>query len=177
LRSGARAHQNSTVTDNEAGSRPPSPVPSLPVPSPPAPSGSAVTDEDRNRYGLLLDRAAERGLIGPDDYRVRLEDLAAASTIEQMNRIVTELPAFVIPPVVRPRPRAPGLQVPGVTGSMGGPRRSRRSSPWLLLLIVVAVVAASLVFLTIYAEHTVRTRNSGLAPRATVALTVSALLP
>jgi hypothetical protein len=161
LHTGARAHQNSSVTDHEAGSRS----------SPPA-SGSAVTDEDRNRYGLLLDRAAERGLIGPDDYRVRLADLAAASTIEQMNRIVTELPVFVTPPAIRSRPRASGLQLPGVPSSMGA---SRRSSPWLLLLIVVAVVAASLVFLTIYAEHTVKSRNSGLAPRATVARTVSAL--
>ncbi|MGH9079232.1 MAG: DUF1707 domain-containing protein [Acidimicrobiales bacterium] len=141
----------------------------------PALSGSAVTDEDRNRYGLLLDRAAERGLIGPYDYEVRLADLAAASTIEQMNRIVTELPAFAPAAATPSVPRASataGLGRPG-SGPTGASRR--RSSPWMLLVIVVAVVAASLMLLTIYAEHTVRSRNSGLAPSVPAVRTVSAL--
>jgi hypothetical protein len=151
------------VTDNAGGLGSPSSVP----------SGSAVTDEDRNRYGLLLDRAAERGLIGPDDYQVRLEDLAAASTVEQMNRIVTELPALKPASAVRSGPRASALPPSVGRGSMGVSRR--RSSPWLLLVIVVAIVAASLIFLTIYTQHLVRNRNSGLAPSVTVARTVSAL--
>jgi hypothetical protein len=140
---------------------------------PPVLPVSAVTDEERNRYGLLVDRAAERGLIDPDDYEVRLRDLAAASTLEQMNRIVTELPVFAPAPATRSSPRASGPSFPGGPLPMGASRR--RSSPWLLLLIVVAVVAASLVFLTISAEHTVRNRNSGLAPSVTATRTLSAL--
>ncbi len=152
------------VTDNEDRS---SSVPAVPP-------ASTITNDDRNRYGLLLDRAAQRGLIGPDDYRVRLGDLAEASTIEQMNRIVTELPAFVTPPAVRSRPRAAGVRVPRARASMEAPRRS---SPWLLLVIVVAVVAVSLVVLTVYAEHSVRSRNSGLASLGHPAQTLSDLRP
>ena len=73
-------------------------------PVPPAGSGPDVTDDDRNRYGRLLDRAAERGLLGPHDYEIRLRDLASASTIDQMNQIVTELPAFAsVPPTASAR--------------------------------------------------------------------------
>jgi hypothetical protein len=145
----------------------PRPVPSLMA-------EPAVTDEDRNRYGRLLDRAAERGLIGPADYEVRLGDLAEATTIEELNRIVTELPAFVPAPATTPGSRAGAGRALG-SGGLGAPARSRRrSSPWLLLVIVVAIMAASLVLLTIFAEHFARTRNSGL-PSVTSVGVVSAL--
>jgi hypothetical protein len=147
----------------------PRPVPSL-VAEP------GVTDEDRNRYGHLLDRAAERGLIGPSDYEVRLRDLAEATTIEELNRIVTELPAFGPAPATAPRSgsRAGAGRALG-SGGVGVPVRSRRrSSPWLLLVIVVAIMAASLVLLAIFAEHFARTRNSGL-PSVTAVGAVSAL--
>jgi hypothetical protein len=168
LHIGIRSHQNSMVTNDKGES---SPLPPLTV----FPSGSAVTDEDRNRYGLLLDRAAERGLIGPYDYEIRLRDLAAASTVEQMNRIVTELPAFAPAPARPSKPRASGA---ALLGSRGGARTARRrSSPWWLLVIVLAVLAISLVFLTIYAQHMVRNHNAGVAPSVTAARTVSALRP
>ncbi len=67
--------------------RPPSPVETA------APVGT-VTDEERTRYGLLLDRAAERGLLDSAEYEVRLRQLAEATTTEQMVAIVAELPAF-----------------------------------------------------------------------------------
>jgi hypothetical protein len=130
-----------------------------------------VTDEDRNRYGQLLDRAVERGLLGPSDYEVRLRELAEASTLEQMNSIVTELPAFA-PPSTPARSRSASLAT-AVGPAPPGPAR-RRQSPWLLLVIVIVVVAASLVFLALYAGHLVRSRNSGLAPPAVAARALSA---
>jgi hypothetical protein len=147
-----------------------------PGPTAPVDDESPVTDEDRNHYGLLLDRAAERGLLGPSDYEVRLRDLAAASTIDQMNRIVTELPAFAAaPPTGSARARA--SRTPATRGAADLRSARRRSSPWLLLVIVVVVVAASLVFLAVYAGHLVRTHNSGLAPAAVPARPVSAPRP
>jgi hypothetical protein len=53
-----------------------------------------VTDEDRNRYGVLLDHAAERGLLSPGDYQARLADVASATSLDELKRIVTELPVF-----------------------------------------------------------------------------------
>jgi len=63
----------------------PAPVPDLP---------SGVTDEDRNRYGVLLDHAAERGLLSPGDYQARLSEVASATSLDELKRIVTELPVF-----------------------------------------------------------------------------------
>ena len=80
--------------------RTPSP-PAAPPGPPPAPEASTqtdpvevITDEERTRYGLLLDSAAERGLLDPADYEIRLRELAEATTTAQMTDIVAELPAF-----------------------------------------------------------------------------------
>ena len=126
-----------------------------------------MTDEDRTRYGVLLDRAAERGLLAPYDYEMRLRDVASATTIEQMNRIVTELPAFT--------------RLAGATGATARNNRSpsdprissnrppfsavaqqRRARLWLMVAIVTVVAVASLLFLSIYTRHVVHNRNSGL---------------
>jgi Domain of unknown function (DUF1707) len=145
-------------------------------PAPPAP-GPGVTDDDRHRYGRLLDRAAERGLLDSHDYEVRLRDLASASTVDEMNRIVAELPAFTSVPAGTSRTRARGPVAGRPTHRPAWARPPRRSSPWLLLVIVVVVVAASLVFLSLYAGHLVHHRNSGLAPASVPAGSVSALRP
>ncbi|MHB1517566.1 MAG: DUF1707 SHOCT-like domain-containing protein [Acidimicrobiales bacterium] len=63
-------------------------------PPPPATGPVAVSDDERNRYGLLLDRAAERGLLSTDEYDARLRDLAIAGSVEELQRIVAELPIF-----------------------------------------------------------------------------------
>ena len=95
----------------------PAPVPDLP---------SGVTDEDRNRYGVLLDHAAERGLLSPGDYQARLSEVASATSLDELKRIVTELPVFdgvgtspaMGPGVAAAVPatsvsQAPSLQTPG----------------------------------------------------------------
>ena len=46
-----------TINGNETAA--PQPVPDLIT----GPYRSGVTDEDRNRFGVLLDHAAERGLL------------------------------------------------------------------------------------------------------------------
>jgi hypothetical protein len=146
----------------------PRPVPSL-APEPP------VTDEDRDRYGRLLDRAAERGLIGPADYRDRLRDLAEATTIEELTRIVSELPAFSVPPAATrsgPLGRRHALG-PGSVGLSRG--LERRPNPWVLLAIVVVVMAASLVLLAVFVEHLAHIHRTGLPTGPAAVQTVSAL--
>ncbi len=63
-------------------------------PPPPATGPIAVSDDERNQYGLLLDRAAERGLLSTDEYDARLRELAIAGSVEELQRIVAELPIF-----------------------------------------------------------------------------------
>jgi hypothetical protein len=114
-------------------------------------SPTAVTDEDRTRYGVLLDRAAEHGLLAPYDYEIRLRDLASATTVDQMNHIVTELPAFTATASARPprksMPANPPVEPDRPLGAPTGGRRSR--NPWLMLAA--------------YAQHMVRSHNSGMS--------------
>jgi hypothetical protein len=140
---------------------------------PPDPTGGSshiavdsgtVTDEDRTRYGVLLDRAAERGLLAPYDYEMRLRDLASATTIEQMNRIVTELPVLTRAAGATPRndrspsdPRISSNRPPSSAAA-----QQRRARMWLMVTIVMVVAIASLLFLSIYTRHVVHNRNSGL---------------
>jgi hypothetical protein len=120
-----------------------------------------VTDDDRNRYGLLLDRAAEGGLLASHEYEVRLRELASASTVDEMHRIVTELPAFTgpLPTTGRRRAAAP-------TGSAGpagltGPRK-RRTNTRLVMVALVLVLVVSMVVVYISAQHLTRLHNGGL---------------
>lgn len=159
----------------------PLPIPELggPAPAPPSPAvastGAApeVTDEDRQQYGRLLDRAMERGLLSPYEYETRLGELAEAPTLDDLKRIVTELPMFTASPSVS-RPsrssRLGGLPVagpsdglPSMTGSAGswppGTVKSQRGR-WTKLIILLIVVIALFVALSIYAEHLVHNHNN-----------------
>jgi hypothetical protein len=124
-----------------------------------------VTDEDRTRYGVLLDRAAERGLLAPYDYEMRLRDLASATTIEQMNRIVTELPAFTrVAGATARNNRSPSdPRIPSNRPPFSAAAQQRRARQWLMVAIVMVVAVASLLFLSIYTRHVVHNRNSGLS--------------
>jgi len=115
-----------------------------------------VTDDDRQRYGLLLDRAAERGLLDTAEYQHRLGDLASATTIDQMNEIVTELPVFSMPAATatrRPPRRSASLSSPAVKASS--------SNRWLVLAIMVVVVVAAIAFLAVYSHHLVDRQSPG----------------
>ncbi|MGH3576758.1 MAG: DUF1707 domain-containing protein, partial [Mycobacterium sp.] len=123
---------------------------------------ATVTDEDRTRYGVLLDHAAERGLLAPYDYEMRLQDLASATTVDQMNHIVTELPVFtaVATPPKKSRRAIPSV---GPDRPLGAPTGGRRGANlWLLMAILVAIVVFSLVLLAVSARHAVRNHSSGL---------------
>jgi hypothetical protein len=138
--------------------------------------GDAVSDDDRTRYGLLLDRAAERGLLSSYDYQVKLGELAEATTIDQMKTIVTDFPALTTPPTAtRPTTskRSSAAVAPGVGLAAVGGRR--RSSPWVLLGVLVFVVLASIVFFYLYAEHLVHTRGAGVLVSGAAARALSAL--
>ncbi len=134
-----------------------------PPPSPDEQVG--VSDEDRNSYGLLLDHAAERGLLSTDEYEVRLGELASATTIDEMRQIVTELPVFTAAAAATPTKgtRRPGpVAGPNSVMALGG---RRRSSPWVVLGLVLVVVVGLMVLFTIYAEHLTRSHSPGsLAP-------------
>ncbi len=95
-------------------------------PGSPDDRSNPVTDHDRTVYGDLLDRAAERGLLSEHDYQIRLGELAEATTVDQMQRIVTELPAFTPTPAASAHPLSRRDQAG--QGSASRHRQQRRRS-------------------------------------------------
>lgn len=137
-----------------------------------------VTDDDRQLYGRLLDSAMERGLLGAYDYEIRLHDLAEASTIDEMKKIVTELPMFSAPtPSAKPRksshlsisPSPPGSSsTPGSAYSrIPGVATKGRSNPWTKLIILLVVVVIMFAALSIYADHLAHNRQNSSSAVAT----------
>jgi hypothetical protein len=141
-----------------------------------APEDEVITDEMRTRYGLLLYRAAERGLLEPTDYEVRLRALADATTTEQMVEIVAELPAFTPPP-----PRGSPARAQRAGRASVGPRpgraapERRRMALWALLALLVVVAMASLVILALSVERLSKNRGSIGPPPPVATRPVSAL--
>jgi len=138
----------------------PQPVPELGH----APAASAVTDEERNAFGRLLDTAAEQGLLSPADYQERLGQVAEAGSVAELQRIVTEIPAFGGDPA----PSAAGGHA-DVDALLWAERtqavaRRERGNPWLVLVLVVAVLLVSLVALGLVAAHVIHTHASVGSP-------------
>ncbi len=153
------------------------PVTGGPVPGGPVPGGP-VTDDDRQRFGVLLDRALERGLLDPVEYQHRLGAIAAATTLEELRDLVTELP------VLR---TGAGVPVSGLGGGPGGGSRygasgeahqawlaslgrprygatsGPRRSPWPVLVVVLVVLVLLVVILAVVGAHLARTHQQGLA--------------
>lgn len=152
--------------------------------------GSDVTDEVRNRYGVLLDHAAERGLLPPAEYQVRLVELAEATSVEQLQRIVTELPVFggsanpvmvaggpvpvpgepvgpaavpdrAVGPSPDPAAAAPELDAALWASLTPATPRRNRGNPWVILIILVAVLLAALVGLALVAGHVSHAHTGG----------------
>jgi hypothetical protein len=148
----------------------PQPIPDL-TPGPPA---SGVSDEDRNRYGVLLDHAAERGLLSPTEYQIRLTEVAEAPSVEELQRIVTELPACAGPATRAPMAPAavggtrPGIPAPELDAALWAsltPAATRRGSgnPWVILAVVVVVLVVALVGLALVATHVTHAHPAGTA--------------
>ena len=174
-------------TDRTLGAAP-LPVPDLvpggagPAAAPrPVPAGATppavVSDDDRNRYGLLLDHAAERGLLSPSEYQARLGDLADATTEEELRRIVTELPAFGSPGdgagtltrSGRPTGSGAGVDAAALDSALWAaltPTRQRRGSgnPWVALAIVVVVLLVAIVALALVGAHLAHAHHTGAVP-------------
>jgi hypothetical protein len=133
-----------------------------------------ITDEVRTRYGHLLDSAAERGLLDPADYEIRLGELAKATTTAQMVEIVAELPAFAprLDGPVPPRSRR-AIQSASRAGSAAEQRRRRIM--WALMALLVIVALASLVILAFSVERLSRNHNSSPPPAPVATRPVSAL--
>jgi Domain of unknown function (DUF1707) len=150
-----------------------------PVGTPPDLSGLSeaatveVTDKDRHVFGALLDRAAERGLLNPHDYELRLGELASATSLEQMREIVTDFPmSSTAPSAAAAKKLSKPIRGSSAADAMLGmqgldPMRSsrhskERNSPWLLLGIVLVVFVVVMVLFSIYAEHTLHSHPTGL---------------
>jgi hypothetical protein len=180
-----RVVDNTGDRDNPGQSATPLPIPELGDP-PSADHPPAVTDEDRQQYGRLLDSAMERGLLSPYEYETRLSDLAEAPTIDELKRIVTELPIFgeaTSVPKPASKPAKPSLfggspvselsdglpLTPGTTRALArGAAKSQRSR-WTKLIILLIVVIALFVALSIYAQHLVHNHNNPSSSPAWVA--------
>ncbi|HVC67290.1 MAG TPA: DUF1707 domain-containing protein [Acidimicrobiales bacterium] len=145
-------------------------VPGAAVPGVPPP---VVTDEERNRYGVLLDHAAERGLLSAAEYRSRLAELADAVSVDELRRIVTELPAFGGP---AGRAVPPGPDPAAVDAALWAnltPAAERRGpgNGWVALALLVAVLVVAMVALALIVSHVAHNRHAGAA--GTVAVAVS----
>jgi len=131
-----------------------------------------VTDEERNRYGVLLDHAAERGLLSAAEYRTRLAELADAVSVDQLRRIVTELPAFGGP---ADRTVPPGPEPAAVDAALWAnltPAAERRGpgSRWVVLALLVAVLVVAMVALALIVSHVAHNRHPAAAGAVVVAV-------
>ncbi len=75
------------------------------------------TDEDRDRYLRLLDNARDRGLLDLDEHAYRVLAVGAATSLDELNSIVWELPPTMVRPgrPSQPDPSVPGASVPGAS--------------------------------------------------------------
>ncbi len=152
-------------------------APAAPTTSPPVPVGTGtpvITDEERSSYGVLLDRAAERGLLDSTEYDVRLRQLAGATTTAEMVAIVSELPAFTPAPTpTAPHQSRSAIQSASRTATGSGQRR--RLVVWVLMGVLVLLALVSLVILALSVGRLSRSRSSA-PPQPPVAVRpVSAL--
>jgi hypothetical protein len=154
--------------------------PPAPRPVPELALATAVSDDDRNRYGVLLDNVAERGLLTPAEYRQRLTLLAEAPSIEDLQRIVTEFPSFNLSaapasspnaPAGRPRPTASDIPDPAaLDAAMWAtltPATSRRASggQWLILGLMVVILIIAMVVLGLIAAHMAHSHHASIGTR------------
>lgn len=137
-----------------------------------------ITDQDRNRFGLLLDKAFERGLLTAADYEVRLRDLAEATSTGEMLAIVTDLPAFARATASTPGRRGSrsltelggGSLAASPAPTLGAARSDGRPGPWLMLAVLVLVVVVTLVVLGLSIAHLHRSPTGDPRPPARVVL-------
>ena len=151
----------------DAGAQAPPPAATRRAPA------EVVTDEQRTRYGHLLDSAAERGLLDPAEYEIRIRELAEATTTAQMVEIVTELPVFAAPAPTSTRSRRPVASVNRASAGPAGQRR--RTTVWVVLAVVIVVAVASLIILALSADRLSRSHSSSQPPRPAVTRPFSAL--
>jgi hypothetical protein len=156
------------------------------VPGAGAAASTVVDDEQRTRYGVLLDRAAERGLLAPAEYEIRLRELASATTVERLRELVTELPVLDAPRAATLRAgRAGGRSGRGSVGSAVPPEVDlapraaprRRTTPWVVLAVMVVALLVAMVFFAVYAEHLVHAHNSAAAAHRVAATAAGARGP
>ncbi len=152
----------------------------VPRPVPELASSMAVSDDERNRYGVLLDHAAERGLLTPTEYRERLAQLAEAPSIEDLQRIVTELPSFnasgapessTSARAGQARPAPSDIPDPAALDAALWanltPASSRRPSGnhWFVLGLMVAILIVAMLVLALVAAHMAHTHHAAFAGR------------
>ena len=133
------------------------------------PTEWTVSDDERNRYGVMVDHAAERGLLTPAEYMARLAEVAEATSIEELQRIVTELPLFDEPAALARATANRRVQDPAdldavLSSGLSQPKRRKfRTNPWIILAIMVSVLFIALVVLTVVANHLSHNPSSGVS--------------
>jgi hypothetical protein len=79
----------------------------LDVPDGSEENGKHPTDEDRERYLRLLDNARDRGLLDVEEHARRVLDVGVATSFDDLNEIVWQLPVMERPTDKRPSRAAP----------------------------------------------------------------------
>jgi hypothetical protein len=72
------------------------------VPDSSAENAKLPTDEDRERYLRLLDNALDRDLLDAEEHARRVLEVGTATSIDELNGIVWQLPVMDRPAVQRP---------------------------------------------------------------------------
>jgi Domain of unknown function (DUF1707) len=95
-----------TADQTQGRTSDPTPVPP-PVPTP------VPTVEDKDRYLRLLDNAMARGLLDGEEYMERAAAIDSAASIDELNRIVQEMPLLPMGGTGRPASSSTGSAAVG----------------------------------------------------------------
>jgi hypothetical protein len=129
------------------------------------------TDDDRQRYGRLLDSARERGLIDDDEYSHRLTELGEADSIEELTRIVSELPVLgssapgdAVAKTGGSSPQLRGLDPVDMAmlASRNRAPKAESSRRWLALVVIAIIFLVLMILGFVLAAHARSVNDNGL---------------
>ncbi len=106
---------------------------------------------ERDRHMQLVTNAFERGLLGPGDYELRIGMLEAAGSVEEMRRIVIDMPLAA----TAASGTFPGVSafVPGGTKALRRGSSDRRRAAAVLVVVLVLVALMVLGILLVASAH------------------------
>jgi hypothetical protein len=123
-------------------------------------------DDDRQRYGRLLDSARMRGLIDDEEYSRRLTELGEASTEAEMREMVARLPAMRAGAGADATAPASGLDPVDLARLMKRSGRDQGQNRRWAALVAIALMFLVLIVLGIVLAMSVHSRSGDGAPFA-----------